>query len=315
MGNVSFRPMERVPYRGPSRFTVRDRTLECQGDVVTPNTDSGMRAVRTTLLVLEAVAEHQPVGVSALSRTLDTPKTSVQRCLVTLREAGWLAPDPADPRRWVLTGRAMAVGARGSGGTGSGGSGTGLREAALPTMLGLRDETGETVHLSGFRPEHAGAGPGPPGGGSGLLVVVDRIDSTEPVRTWVRLGTVAPLHASASGRAVLSRLPQPEAAALLEGPLRRYETGTLVDRGELAAELDRVCARGFAVADQSWRRGVGAVAAALVGPAGRPVGALAISVPMQRFDDARAAVLGPAVVAAADRVGTELRRARPFSGG
>lgn len=278
---------------------------------MSPPADSGMRAARTTLLVLEAVAERQPVGVSALSRVLDVPKTSVQRCLVTLREAGWLAPDPADPRRWVLTGRARTVGARVRGPGTPGG--TGLREAALPTMLALRDDTGETVHLSGYGAEHAPAGTAPPpaGAGEGLLVVVDRIDSAEPVRTWVPLGTVVPLHASAGGRAILSVLPAAEAAALLSGPLPRYAEATIVDPGAMRSELERVRSRGFAVADQSWRRGVGAVAAALVGPDGRPVGALALSVPVQRFDAGRARVLGPAVATAAARVGAELRATRP----
>lgn len=269
-----------------------------------PSTDAGMRVVLSAMRVLEVVADLQPVGVSAIARATGIPKTSVQRCLVTLREAGWLTLAPADPRRWALTGRALAVGLRGAGGTG-------LREAALATMLQVREETRETIHLSGFGPEHAAMQPAPASVDDRALVVIDRLDSTEPVRTWVRLGTLVPLHASCSGRAVLSKLPDAEVDDLLAGPLERYSDRTLVDRGELAAELAAVRERGFATADQSWRQGVGAVGAALVGPAGRPVGALAVSVPIQRFDAGRARALGPVVVAAADRINAELRYADP----
>lgn len=250
----------------------------------------GMRAVRATLAVLEAVSELQPVGVSALARATGIPKSTVQRSLLTLREAGWLTPARSDPRRWAMTGRALAVGLRGS-------TETTLREAALAQMQELRDRTRETIHLSGFGPEHAAAGETGP-----AMVVIDRLDSTEPVRTWVRLGTRVPLHASCSGRAVLSRLPDDEAEALLAGGLERFSAQTLVDRDALRAELRAVRDRGWATAMASWRQGVGAVAAALLGPDGRPVGALAVSVPMQRFDDGRARELGPQVAAAAARI-------------
>jgi IclR family transcriptional regulator, acetate operon repressor len=64
--------------------------------------------------------------------------------------------------------------------------------------------------------------------------------------------------------------------------------------------------RGYAVADQSWRPGVGAVGAAVVDAAGRPVGALAVSAPQQRFDPQRARELGELVVSATARVSAAL---------
>jgi IclR family transcriptional regulator, acetate operon repressor len=257
--------------------------------------EPGMRVVRTALRVLESVSELQPVGVSAIARATGVPKSSVQRCLVSLREAGWIGSPPGDPQRWVLTGRALAVGLRGS-------AEHGLREAALAVMQELRDATRETIHLVGFGPEHATPG----GGRPAVLVVIGRLDSPEPVRTWVRLGTPVPLHASGSGRAVLSRLPEAEARSLLAGELERFSEQTITDPDELVAELRAVRERGYAVADQSWRAGVGAVAAAVVEAAGRPVGALAVSAPQQRFDAERARELGALAVAAAARVSAAL---------
>ncbi|HYH30365.1 MAG TPA: IclR family transcriptional regulator [Pseudonocardia sp.] len=254
---------------------------------MTSATDSGMRVVRTALRVLEAVSELQPVGVSAIARATGVPKSSVQRCLVSLREAGWISSPPGAPHQWALTGRALAVGLRGS-------AEHGLREAALSVMHDLCDATRETIHLVGF------------GSGPASLVVVDRLDSPEPVRTWVRLGTPVALHASCSGRAVLSRLPAAEVDALLPAELERFSDQTITDRDALAAELRSVRERGYAIAEQSWRAGVGAVAAAVVDGAGRPVGALTISVPLQRFDADRARVLGATVVAAAARVSAAL---------
>jgi IclR family transcriptional regulator, acetate operon repressor len=247
---------------------------------------NGMRAVITTLRVLEAVAELQPVGVSAIARATEIPKTSVHRCLVTLREAEWLTTSHGDRTQWVLTGRALSVGIHAS-------AELGLREAALPTMRELRDETHETIHLVGY-------------GTGDDLAVIDRMDSDEPVRTWVHLGARVPLHASCSGRAILARLPDAEVERLLGGELERFSEATPGDLSAVLEDLRRVREVGYATNDCAWRPGVGAVGAALVDPRGRPVGALAISVPVQRYDGERARRLGPLAADAARRISAAL---------
>ena len=258
-----------------------------RGDSEPTEPESGMRATLTALRVLETVAELQPAGVTAIAQAAGIPKSSAQRCLHALREAGWLAPGHADRARWVLTGKALTVGLRASGDVG-------LREAARPTMQWLRDETRETIHLSNY------------GGRSQRvtesLVIVDRLDGTQPVRTWVRLGTRVPLHASASGRAVLAALPDDEIESLLADPLERYSAKTLATLDDVLADLAAVRERGYSTVDNGWRHGVGAVAAALLDAASRPIGALAISVPEQRYDDERAGELGPRAVAAAREI-------------
>ncbi len=249
--------------------------------------ESGMRAALTTLRVLETVADLQPAGVTAVARAAGIPKSSAQRCLHTLRDAGWLAPAHSDRARWALTGKALTVGLRAS-------ADVGLREAARPTMQWLRDETDETVHLSSYsgqshRPREA-------------LVIVDRLDSTQPVRTWVRLGTHVPLHASCSGRAVLATLPDNEIDTALSDPLERYSENTLASRDAVLADLVRVRERGYATVENGWRQGVGAVGAALLDPRHRPVGALAVSLPAQRYDQGRSRELGPLVATAAREI-------------
>src|SRR5262249_23823746 len=99
-----------------------------------------MQSVLRSLLVLEAVAEHQPVRVGELTPLLGLPKSTVQRSLETLAEAGWLRQVDGDLTRWALTSRARSVVLR------SGGEDD-LREAALPPMQQLRDAAGETAHL------------------------------------------------------------------------------------------------------------------------------------------------------------------------
>lgn len=224
-----------------------------------------MRSVVTTFRVLETVAEQQPVGLSELARVLGLPKTTVQRSLSVLGELGWIAAAPhSEQTRWILTTRALTIGGRVSGVTH-------LRAAALPVMQQLSRATEETIHLT--VPE----GPS--------VVLIDKVDSTREVRTVTWIGGHVPMHASSSGKAMLSRMSEAEVRALLGDRLERSTDRTVTDLGALLAELDVVRKRGWAVNVGGWRDDVSAVGAPVLDVDGRPVAALSISTPSHRLPE------------------------------
>jgi IclR family acetate operon transcriptional repressor len=146
-----------------------------------------MQSVLRSLRVLEAVSELQPIGVSELARTVGLPTSTTQRIMVTLGEAGWLRQTTDDTGRWTVTAKALVIGRRAIGEVG-------LREAAVGPMSRLRDLTQETINLSAVD-------------GTERLVMIERADSDQAVRTFLPLGGQSPLHASSSGRAVLAAFP------------------------------------------------------------------------------------------------------------
>lgn len=246
-----------------------------------PGSASAMRSVTTALRVLEALSQG-PLGVSALSRSLDVPKTTAHRCLRTLAHAGWVRPCPADPAKWVLTGRSLTVGLAGS-------VEGDLRELARPVLAGLRDATGETVHL---------VVPDPP-----ELVVVLRLDGTGSLRTFLELGTRAPLHATASGRALLAAMPAHEVARVLDAGLGTYTPTTLDDRDRVLHELEATRARGWAVNVGEWRRDIAALGAPVLSRTGQPLAAVAISMPVTRYAELDVSAVAELLRTAARRVG------------
>ena len=100
-----------------------------------------IQSVQRALLVLETVAERQPIGVAALCRHLDLDKSTIQRVLVTLDKAGWIRATGEEITRWELSTRPLIVAHRGGGPTG-------LIERSRPEMLGLQETSGETVFLA-----------------------------------------------------------------------------------------------------------------------------------------------------------------------
>ncbi len=130
-----------------------------------------LRSATRVLAVLEAVAAHQPVGLTAVTRLLDEDKSAVQRALATLAEDGWIRPASGDPPRWELTTRSLVMAAQAT-------SRVGLRQQARPVMEALRDRTDESVLL---------AVPDPP-----RVVTLDVVESRQLVRAAPHVGLVLP---------------------------------------------------------------------------------------------------------------------------
>ncbi|KUN83294.1 hypothetical protein AQJ64_17665 [Streptomyces griseoruber] len=250
-------------------------------------TRQGMQSVLRSLDVLEAVARSQPVGISALARSLGIPKATVHRILRTLGEAGWLAPQGAPgEQRWVLTARALAVGARVM-------TQDDLRERARPVLEELGRRTDENIHLS------------VPDGES--LVLIDKVPSTRPVQTVAQVGERVPMILTASGWAYLSRLPVSERTPRIP-PVVDLATGARLTRKEVLAELEAVAGRGFAVNPGRWRPDVSAVGSAISDRQGQPVAALSISLPSYRLTDDLHEPYGQLVMEATERISAELAR-------
>ncbi|HSX97154.1 MAG TPA: IclR family transcriptional regulator [Streptomyces sp.] len=223
-----------------------------------------MKSVTRSLRVLEAVAQHQPVTVGELTKIFGLPKSTVQRTLVTLAEAGWLRANRKDTTRWEIGARVLAVRPAAL-------QGSSLFAAARDPMVGLRDALNETIHLS------------VPDGLHGM-VVVDRVDCAQAVRTFHAIGDTSPLHATAVGRAVLAHLPGRDVEEVITAGLERFSDTTPADADELRAELDRVRADGYAVNRNQFRPGVCAVAAPVLDEDGTPLAAVAVSMPEARYD-------------------------------
>jgi IclR family acetate operon transcriptional repressor len=241
-----------------------------------------MKSVTRSLRILEAVAQHQPVTVGELTKLFGLPKSTVQRTLITLSEAGWLRANRKDTTRWEIGVRVLAVRPAAL-------QGSSLFAAAREPMIRLRDKVNETIHLS--VPDALQC-----------MVVVDRVDCDHAVRTYHEIGDTSPLHATATGRAVLAHLPAAEVDELIDRGLDSYSESTLTDPSELRTELKRVRTNGYSVNRNQYRPDVCAIAAPILDTDGTPLAAVAISMPDSRYDPAKEPELGRLVTDTAAEV-------------
>lgn len=244
-----------------------------------------MESVRLALSVLENIAVTGPIGVSALARKLNEPKTTVHRSLLTLNAAGWIrsldqTAEHGRQRLWTLSPKLLSLAQRAGHPR--------LRDTALPVMEELRNKTRETIHL--MVPQDR------------VVVLIERLDSPQPLRIVRPLGGRSLLHVASNGKAVLAHLSAKEQDAYLARPLKASTPHTITDSTALRAELERVRKNGYAVSLGELDEGVRAVAAPILGASGAPIGSISISCPAQRLPDDRVARYGALVRSAAEEI-------------
>lgn len=245
-----------------------------------------MRSVHTALRLLEALAEHSPCGVGELARRLGVPKSTAHRGLQTLEAAGWASVD--ENGRYSLTAHLLSLGLMSS-------RESGLHEAAFPEMESLRDQTGETIHLTVQDKESA--------------VLVLRAEGIHPVRTMLPLGTRVPLYGSSSGHAILASLPDDEVEAVLatmndgDRSLEHVPTSTRDDVWRSIRSARQV---GFTITTQS-REGIVGIGSLITSQVSRDRAAITISLPENRLQLWDEAELGAMVLEAAQQASRRWR--------
>ena len=223
------------------------------------------------LLALEKIAEHQPIGVSALAKLLDDDKSAVQRAIMTLADDGWIRPATGTPTRWELTAHIHAVAQMGRGSDD-------LRQRVRSALELLRNESQETVLLT--VPDVR------------RFVTIEVMQSPQLLRTAPPIGMIVPVKESASGRAILPYMSAERQIELLgEAPdaalLRHY-----------AATREN----GYSISDGDVAIGSINVAAPIIESDGRPVAAVVISAPTDRITRSRHREFGEMVAKAARSV-------------
>lgn len=216
-------------------------------------------------------ARNPALGISELSRRTTLSTSTVHRLLGSMSDND-LIRQTAD-RRYTLGPLAVQL-AR------SGAIATTLRDAARPYALRLRDEVDETVGVHELLP-------------SGRRAVIDQVESRQELRrTYTELGVPLPLPHGAPGKALLAHLPRERQEWWLSQPIAAATPRTIADPDALRAQLAVIRARGWAASDAERTPGIRAVAAPVFDHTGMPVGALGLSVPSIRMDDARSEEVG-----------------------
>lgn len=170
-----------------------------------------------------------------------------------------------------------------------------LGELFLQNVAELAQMSQETIHLFSFERDR--------------VYYLDKIDSPQSVIMRSRIGAWGDLYCTGGGRAVLGALPPKERLSYLEStPLVPHTPRTETDKGKLLELLRQGNVRGWQEEVEENEQGIRCVGAPILNASNYPVGAISVSAPSYRIDEARSLVLGEAVRDAAKRISQALKR-------
>jgi DNA-binding IclR family transcriptional regulator len=236
-----------------------------------------VKPVSNLLALLEYFAQRQaPATLADIAQDLGWPRSSAHNLLGTLLAKGYLYEPQARKGYYPSSSWQQVLG---------------QIQAAAPLpdslhrlLLALTERTGETSVLAGIS------------GGAALFL--DVVESPHAVRYTAQIGKCVPLHATATGRALLAQMPAAERKSLLnKAHFERHTATTLMSVQAVEEEIGRSEHRSWYTGAAEFSQDLGGIALPLAYP-GRQLAVL-IAGPTSRMQgrDAQIATLMQAEIA------------------
>jgi DNA-binding IclR family transcriptional regulator len=245
--------------------------------------------IRVVALALDSIEllckQTRGLGVRELARELGVGKSTGHRILQTLEAHGLARQDP-ETERYLITARLIKMASQIQ-------RNLEFRRVARPFLSALQKRYDETIFIGVLD--------------SAEVVIVDRSDSSEPLRMTQEIGFREPAHSTALGKVLLASLSEQELADFCQAAeFKALTEKTLTSPELLRSELKRVRLLGFALDDEETLTGVRCVAAPLRNAVGEVVAAVSLSGPSVRLAPERIASLAQDIRAAAESISGEL---------
>lgn len=244
--------------------------------------NANVPALERGLAMIETLA-HRPEGLtlSELTAALELSPASAHRITGTLEDAGYLRRDDIT-RRYTLTRKLLLL-------SQPRGESRSLVAAAVEALRAILQKTGETTQLCCLA--------------EGRCVMLDQLASLHAFKYIVDIGTHAPLHCTAPGKAILAFLGDAEQDAILAKlTLDKYTDKTIISKRDLATEIERIRAHGYALDKGEHFDGIYCVAAPILDQHGYAIGAVTIAGPSSRFPASAMAERGQFIREQANRI-------------
>ncbi len=229
-----------------------------------------IKVLEKALKVMELFGEEdKELTATEIQGLLNLNKTSTFRIIKNLEEYGYLERDP-ESLKYRLGIKIYYLGSLVK-------PYVNLRKAAKPLLEEMNRQCEETVHLAVLS--------------KGESLYLEKIEGKKTIRVMTSRGVKLPAHCSGVGKVLLAGLDSEEVSEIVsQRGLEKFTDNTITSLDELSRELQRVRQQGYAVDNEEIEDGL-KCAAAPVMMNGRPVAAISLSVPKDRFDEKEASFI------------------------
>ncbi len=228
-----------------------------------------VKQVVNVLELMEFFAEYgRPASLAEISKHFDWPRSSTFNLIGTLVRRGYLYEPRAREGYYPSTSWVPLIEKISHASP--------LPPELQDLLISLRDQTGETTVLAAISGMHA--------------LFIATAESTQSVRYTAPVGKVVPLHASATGRALLSQLSERERASILRRTeFERYTPTTLMSVEAVERDIELSLRRGYFDGAGGYTHDLGGVALPLNNP-NRHLAVL-VAGPLARVEPRREGIL------------------------
>ncbi len=234
-------------------------------DVEPSRGSAGATALQTAFQILGLLTrQDRGLALSEVTETLGLSRRVLTRVLADLDQAGLATYDRQADCCRIGPGALQLAADLVSGGV--------LVQLARPILQRLMSLAGESVTVNAYIP------------GSGLGMCMAVVECDKPLQYDLCPGERKPLHAGASGKAILAFVDPAERRRLLGGPgLVSVTPRTVIEPGQLARQLAAIRRQGYAVSRGERLEGAIGLAAPVFGDGQRVRGSMVVTVPAHRY--------------------------------
>lgn len=227
----------------------------------------------------------QELGVTDIARALDLPKSTIAGLIFTLEHNDYLSQN-------TIT-RKYRLGFKLAERAGLFLDQFDLRRIALPVLEELRNFSNESVNLAIRDGQY--------------VTYVERMLGNNLLGMRSEIGKRELVHSTALGKAMLAQMPLADIKQFIASyELIPVSPQTITDPTVFFKDLRETLSRGFAVDNEENELGGRCVAAPIFDYLGKPVAAISISIPIQRFPEDKIPEFGNRVKQAAREISLQL---------
>lgn len=231
------------------------------------NETSGSRRIESVMQafdIIEYLRENGSATLTEIATNFDMPMSTAHIHLSTLLDTGYIVKEEGEYQhglRFLRAGGQLR-------------DRMALYQVAKSEINDLRTKSGEQSSLGVNE--------------NGYLVQLYKAENPASIDDNVPAGTYLPLHATGTGKAILSQLSEAERDRVFEQRgLPELTAETITGREALKDELAETQERGYAINRGEHFSGVCAVAVPIMSKEGGVIGAISVSGPLSRIDSER----------------------------
>lgn len=223
-----------------------------------------IKSIEKALFLIELLSENNELGITEISEKLNFGITTVYRILKTLEYHGYIIQNKKT-FKYFLGHKPFIIGNKAQ-------NIFNLVNLVSPSLKILSQKTIEGINFSVLEGREA--------------LCVYKIESSEILRTDIKIGSKLPAHCTAVGKAILAFLPNNTLDILYNKneKLKAFTANTITSVIELKNNLKEIKKQGYAMDIEEYQAWVNCLGAPVLNKTGIPIGSISITGPSSRFD-------------------------------